>query len=184
MEFKGRFKEYSKDYLNGTGTVAFTIQNVNPEHLQNIVGKELRIVAKEYREKRSLSANAYFHVLCDKLRQKLGISMARCKNHLIASYGQFEMIGDEPMIYKTNCPEEYMEELETLHTKCIRITEEKGKKVYFYRVYRGSHTYDSGEMSKLIDGTIEECKLQGIETLSKKEVERMVKSWGLKFGNQ
>lgn len=177
MEFRGKFKEYSKDYLNGTGTVAFTIQTVNPEHLQNIVGKELRIVAKEYREKRSLSANAYFHVLCDKLRQKLGITMARCKNHLIASYGQFEMIGDEPMIYKTNAPEDYMMELETLHTKCVRISEEKGKQVYFYRVYRGSHTYDSKEMNLLIKGTVQECEIQGIETMTPAEIDRMVQLW-------
>lgn len=177
MEFRGQFKEYSRDYLNGTGTVAFTIQTINPEHLQNIVGKELRIVAKEYREKRSLSANAYFHVLCDKLRQKLGISMARCKNHLIASYGQFEMIGDEPMIYKTNASEDYMMELETLHTKCVRITEEKGKKVYFYRVYRGSHTYNVPEMNLLIKGTVQECEIQGIEVLTPQEIDRMVKAW-------
>ena len=28
------------------------------------------------KKKRSLDSNAFFHVLCDKLRQKLGISMA------------------------------------------------------------------------------------------------------------
>ena len=122
---------------------------------------------------RSLDANAYFHVLCDKLRQALGISMARCKNTLIASYGQFEYIDDEPMIYKTNAPEEYMAELETLHTKCVRVTEENGKPVFFYRVYRGSHTYNSAEMSKLIAGTVEECKLQGIETLTPLELAKL-----------
>ena len=103
--------------------------------------------------------------------------MARCKNHLIASYGQFEMIGDEPMVYKTNADEEYMLELETLHTKCVKITEEKGKKVYFYRIYRGSHTYDSAEMAKLIKGTVQECELQGIETLTPNELERMIGKW-------
>lgn len=176
MEFKGRFKDFSKSW-DGTGTLSFTILNISTDYLQNIVGKDLRITVKEWREKRSLSANAYFHVLADKLRQKLGISMARCKNHLIASYGQFEMIGDEPMIYKTNAPEEYMQESETLHTKCVKITEEKGKKVYFYRIYRGSHTYDSAEMSKLIKGTVQECELQGIEVLSPMELERMIGKW-------
>ena len=58
-------------------------------------------------KKRSLDSNAYFHVLCDKLRQKLGISMARCKNHLIADYGQILYLDDQPMIYKTNAPEDY-----------------------------------------------------------------------------
>lgn len=177
MEFRGKFKEYSRDYLNGTGTVAFTIQAINPERLQDIVGKDLRITVKEYREKRSLSANAYFHVLCDRLRQKLGISMARCKNHLIADYGQIEYINGQPMIYKTNASEDYMMELETLHTKCIKITEEKGKQVFFYRIYRGSHSYDSAEMRHLIEGTVNECQGLGIETLPKHELERMVGNW-------
>jgi hypothetical protein len=176
MDFKGRFKDFTKSW-DGTGTLSFTVLNISTDYLQDIVDKDLRITVKQWKEKRSLSANAYFHVLCDKLRQKLGISMARCKNHLIADYGQIEYIDDEPMIYKTNCPEERMMELETIHAKCIKITEEKGKQVYFYRIYRGSHTYDSAEMARLIDGTVEECKTQGIETMTHAELERLVKMW-------
>jgi hypothetical protein len=131
---------------------------------------------------RSLDSNAYFHVLCDKLRQELGISLARCKNHLIADYGQIEYIDDAPMIYKTNAPEEYMMELETIHTKCIRVQEENGINVYFYRVYRGSHTYNSIEMNKLITGTVEECKAQGIETLTPIELQRMNEEWKQRHG--
>lgn len=133
---------------------------------------------KEHKERRSNDANAYFHVLCDKLRQALGMSMARCKNHLIADYGQVEYIDDEAMIYKTNAPEEYMMELETLHTKLVSAKMENGKEVFFYRVYRGSHTYNTAEMSRLISGTVEECKAQDIETLTPSELERMMNSWG------
>lgn len=132
-------------------------------------------------KKRSLDSNAYFHVLCDKLRQKLNISMARCKNHLIADYGQFEYIGDEPMVYKTNAPDDYMMELETLHSKCIKVAKENGKDVYFYRIYRGSHTYNTEEMSKLIRGTVEECQLQGIEVATPDEIAKMQELWGLKY---
>jgi len=131
---------------------------------------------KEHR-KRSLDSNAYFHVLADKLRQKLGISMARCKNHLIADYGQILYLGDEPMIYKTNAPEDYMMELETLHTKCVKVTTENGREVFFYRVYRGSHEYNTEEMSKLINGTVEECKAQGVETATPDEIARMQALW-------
>lgn len=134
---------------------------------------------KQHRERRSLDSNAYFHVLCDKLRQKLGISMARCKNHLIADYGQIQYIdGDEPMIYKTNAPEDYMMELETLHTKLVKVTIEGGREVYFYRVNRGSHTYNSLEMSRLIEGTVNECKDQGIETMTENELHHMNELWG------
>jgi len=132
-------------------------------------------------KKRSLDANAYFHVLCDKLRQKLNVSMAYCKNHLIASYGQiFYLPDDTPLIYKTNAPEEYMMELETIHTKCIKISEENGKNVYFYRVYRGSSDLNSAEMALLIKGTVEECAAQDIETATPDEIARMNQLWGQK----
>lgn len=137
----------------------------------------------EKKKKRSLDANAYFHKLCDLLRQKLGISMARCKNHLIADYGQIQYLPDgSQMIYKTNAPEDWMMELETLHTKMVKAAEENGKEVYFYRVYRGSHTYNSAEMSTLINGLVEECKQVGIETATSAEIERMNHLWKEKHG--
>lgn len=155
-----------------TGTAAEIIQYLFDQD------KTKRWDLKEHREKRSLDANAYFHVLCDKLRLKLGISMARCKNHLIADYGQIQYLPDgAPMIYKTNAPEEYMAELETIHTKCVKVTEENGKKVFFYRLYRGSHEYDAKEMSQLIDGTVQECKAVGIETATPDEIARMEALW-------
>lgn len=133
-------------------------------------------------KKRSLDSNAYFHVLCDKLRQKLNISMARCKNHLIADYGQIEYIDEEPMIYKTNAPEDYMMELETIHTKCVKVSEENGHPIFFYRIYRGTSTYNTEEMAKLIKGTVEECKAQDIETATPEELAHMQALWEQKYG--
>lgn len=125
---------------------------------------------KKFSGKRSRNANAYFHVLVDELRQKLNISFAHCKNILITSYGQIEYLGDEPMIYKTNAPPEYVRELEEIHMKYIKASDDGA---YFYKVYRGSHTYDSAEMAKLIDGTIMDCKDQGIDTMTPNELLRL-----------
>ena len=139
----------------------------------------------EWRMRRSLDSNAYFHILCDKLRQALGISMARCKNHLIADYGQIEYIDEgEPLIYKTNAPEDWMMERETIHSKCVKVAKENGKDVFFYRIYRGSHTYNTAEMSQLIKGTVEECKAQGIETATPEEIQRMTEMWGRKYAQK
>ena len=136
------------------------------------IGAEIDLDIKEHREKRSLNANAYFHKLCDELRQKLKISFAACKNHLITSYGQIEYLDDVPAIIKTNIEPEKMREIETLHCLPIAVKEvEEG--AYWYRLYRGTHTYDSREMAMLIDGTIEECKEQGIETMTPNELERL-----------
>ena len=136
------------------------------------IGAELDIDLDTHREKRSRDANAYFHVLVDKLRQALKISFTACKNHLITSYGQIEYIGDEAAVIKTNVPPEQMQEQETLHCKLIAVKNpEEG--VYWYRVYRGSHTYNTKEMSTLLEGTVSECQLQGIETMTPAEIARL-----------
>jgi len=151
------------------------------------IDRDMKWDLKEHKKKRkrSLDSNAYFHKLCDELRQKLGISMARCKNHLIADYGQIMYLEEDvPLIYKTNAPEDYMMELETIHTKCIKVTEEKGNPVYFYRVYRGSSSYDSVEMNALIKGTIAECEAQGIQTETPAEIAHMAMLWEKKYGEK
>lgn len=162
-----------------TGDTDNIIRHVMEEKLKN---PDVLWDIDVHREKRSLDSNSYFHVLCDKLRQKLGISMARCKNHLIADYGQIQYLDDgSPMIYKTNAPDDYMYELETIHTKCVKVTEENGIEVFFYRIYRGSHTYNSAEMAKLIQGTVEECKQVGIETATPQELARMQALWESRY---
>jgi hypothetical protein len=48
---------------------------------------------------------------------------------------------------------------------------------YRYKVMRGSHTYNTKEMSVLIDGVVQEAKELGIETLPDKEIERLKSLW-------
>lgn len=161
-----------------------------------IIGKALEIVAylmdadktkvfelTEHKERRSRDSNAYFHVLCDKLAQAQTppISKAEMKNILIADYGQSQYIDGAPMIYKTNAPPEYMIKLEHIHTKLIKVEVEKGQNVYFYRVNRGSSTYNTAEMSKLIEGTVQECRNVGIETATPEELARMAQLWAEKI---
>ena len=49
------------------------------------------------------------------------------------------------------------------YAKAIGESELKGKTFTHYRIYRGSHTYDSREFSIFLSGIIEECKEQGID---------------------
>lgn len=169
--------------MDGKLTISFTV-NEQPGEIEKLKDKKLKIKISECKAKRSLDSNAYFHVLADKLRMKVDVvpwSMARMKNHLIFDYGQVMYLEEEvPLIYKTNAQPEYVRELEEPHLLHIKTEIERGKEVYFYRMYRGSHTYNTAEMSKLIDGTIEECKAQGIETMTPAQIERMLASWGRK----
>ena len=49
-----------------------------------------------------------------------------------------------------------------------------GTRFRTYVMLRGSSTYDTAEMSNLIDGLVSECQELGIETLPPKEIERMM----------
>lgn len=139
------------------------------------IDADVDVTIKLHRDKRSLSANAYFHVLVDKLRTALKIGFTECKNDLITAYGQIEYIGDEQVIIKTNIPADKMRQSEVLHCLPVKISQEGGRDIYFYRVYRGSHTYDSREMAQLIDGTISEIKhvAPEIEVLTPNELARL-----------
>lgn len=152
MEVTGKITALSKDWVSGKFLLTLEVNEAGVVESQIDSLKtidKLKVKIAKWTNKRSLDANAYFHVLIGKIADVMRISKAQCKNMMITRYGQPEMIDGEPMIYKTNAPVKYMNELETLHTICVRVLEENGKEVFFYKVYRGSHTYDSKEMSIL-----------------------------------
>lgn len=168
---RGKLLDISKDIFTEKFTVIFTVEDIgNIEELKDV---DLDISVKKYSEKRSLSANSYFHVLVGKIAEKLTISKAKAKNILICKYGQPEMVDGSPMIYKTNAPAEYMEELESIHTIPVKFD---GNAI-FYKVYRGSSTYNSVEMNRLIEGTVADAKELGIETLTPEEIAKMMAIW-------
>ena len=178
MDYTGTIKDMYRG-MDGKFTISLSIEE-EPGDIEKLKDKRLRIKIDEYKLKRSLSANAYFHSLADKLRNRMHppMSMAQMKNHLIADYGQVMYLEDGvPLIYKTNAPPEYVYNLEEPHLLLVKTEIERGKEVYFYRMYRGSHTYNTAEMSRLIDGTVEECNAQGIETMTSAELERMLSAW-------
>ena len=159
--------------MSGNGRVKGISGHTIMVELDTLEGFEIDTIVevKKHRAKRSLSSNAYFHVLVGKLAEKLQISFSECKNTLITSYGQIETLDDEtPAIIKTNVANDIMSQSELLHAKPIHVEDTDA---FWYRLYRGTHTYNSYEMAKLIDGTVEECKLQGIETMTPDELMRL-----------
>ena len=44
---------------------------------------------------------------------------------------------------------------------------------------KGSSEYDTGEMSRFIDGVISECKELGIQTMTPDEIEELKQKWGV-----
>ncbi len=175
MRIAGQLKEVTKD-LAGDYLLTFTVNRlaVNPYDLNKYKDMELlSLDLEKWSDRRSLSANAYFHVLVGKIAEKLTISKAKAKNMMIGRYGQPLLSEGQQVVFKTNAPPEYMEELETMHTIPLKFSED----ATFYKVFRGSSTYTKEEMSHLIDGTVADAKDLGIETIPPSELERMKEAW-------
>lgn len=177
MQCRGKITQISRDILTRGILVTMALTDVSEQALQTIRAfDDLSVEMKKYRAKRSLDANAYFHVLVGKIADTLTISKAKAKNMLICRYGQPQLLPDGSiMIYKTNAPEEFMWEQEAVHAIPVRYED----KATFYKIYRGSHTYDTKEMSLLIDGTVADAKELGIETMTPAELARMKERWGV-----
>lgn len=150
--------------------------DINP---QQIVGKVLRITAVQWREKRSLDANAYMWVLLTKQAEALKISKTRAYNIALRRYGQPEIIDGSVMytpIPDTEEAEETAIEAETFHIKPTSqvMTGKDGVMYRTYKMIRGSSTYDTKEMSELIDGIVSDCKELGIDTATPDEIKHML----------
>lgn len=179
MQLKAKFEAISIDFKSGRTVLTFSTdkkpQDVAQE-VEKIKDKELDLEAKVHRERRSLDANAYFHVLVGKIADALRDSKASVKNTLICRYGQPLLIDDAPAVIKTQIPPEMMREQESVHAEACGAKVENGIAVNYYHIYRNSREYDTREMSILIDGTVEEAKALGIETLTPDELRRMLEA--------
>lgn len=141
---------------------------------------------KRWRNRRSMDANSYFHVLISKIAEaaNIEVSKAEVKNRMLSLYGQLEIIDNKPvyLIVPEDVPVEQWEEL---HLRPTSQTKELNGVTYrVYMQIRGSHTYDSKEMSTLINGTIQEAKDAGLseaEIMSTKDKEMLEQKYGVKI---
>jgi hypothetical protein len=139
--------------------------------------KEKLYECKVFKQKRSLNANNYFHKLVGEIAKKTDSSHTEVHNSLIAEYGCLDAdLGT--VILKDEIEWQKVQSLHLRPTTATRVLDD-GKMYRVYYVMRGSHTYDTAEMSKLIDGTVREAKEIGIDTLPPNEIERLKEMWRL-----
>lgn len=131
---------------------------------------------KKWRKKRSLDANAYFHVLVDKLAKVTKHGADQVKRALVERYGTLARADDGMLrvvvLPANQDPYEFYD-----YFRYVQDQEVNGKPGIMYAMVKRTSVLDTKEMSDLIDGTIAECKEVGIETLPPAELERMLNSW-------
>lgn len=173
MEFTGQIQNVSRDWQTGQYQITFTVNEAGAiNEVNNIKDCEkLSIKAVKYRNRRSLDANAYMWCLLQKMADKLHRDKWGIYLEMLGRYGVFTHI-----IVKAHVVEKVKNEWRTV--KELGEVSVNGTTGIQLQCYFGSSTYDTKEMSVLIDGVVSEARELGIETLPPDELERMKAQWG------
>ena len=185
MEFTGRFVgglRIDVDSRRMEMTVQCDRDDIGGEWDDLRKNERLVFSVKEYKRKRSLDANAYYWVLVTKLAKVLNLSKPHLHNILLRRYGQPEIVDGQMVFLVLPDSESGTRKADEAETYHIRPTSQvktgvDGKVYRTYVMLRGSSTYNTAEMSELIDGLVSECKEQGIETLPEEELKRMMQMY-------
>jgi len=175
MEFKGTLADVSRDWKTGKARVTFEVTEMESGAFETAVnaisGSALRVTAVKYRKKRSLDANAYAWVLMQKLAEAAHTDKDTIYLECLKRYSRaFTHIIVKPQA---------VEAVKAMYRACedlgeISVGDMTGHQL---RVYYGSSTFDTKEMSVFIDGIVSECKECGIETLTPHQLDQMKGAW-------
>ena len=191
MEFTGRFDNLMVDLSVNKQKVVLTLNEDARQAFDQLKECEkLSITIKKYRLKRSLDANSYYWVLITKLAKKKETSNEELHNEMIAEYGFPELIDGQLVrmsIPDTDESDNIIRKSSAYHLKpTTQIIQ--GKDGVNYRTYimmRGSSTYNTEEMARLIEGLIYECKSSGMldaEIMTPDEKQQLKERFGVNVG--
>ena len=175
-EFKGTLKDISVDFITDKVVLNLSVKEKQTAMAlyDELHGKDLAIKIGKYREKRSNDANAYCWVLIGKLAEKLNIPRDDIYRHAIRQIG-----GN----YEVVCV------LDTAVDNLCRgwqrngvgwvtdTTKSKLKGCTNVFLYYGSSTYDTAQMSRLINIVVDACREQGIDTRTPDEIANLLSLW-------
>lgn len=181
MIIKGELKDIVRTFNNRL-VVSFTTE-FNESVTDNLNAlmndkKTLKFDIDEWKNKRSLNSNSYFHLLVNEIASVMKIGNDECKIKMNLEYGSVatDKNGNKVIV---KVPSDVDISKFYDYAKFIAEKEEKGLKLSYYVFYKQTHTLNSKEMARLIDGTVEVAKELGIETRSPEELAKMKALWDI-----
>lgn len=144
------------------------------EELKNVpVSIEIKKAVKH----RSMEANRYAWVLIDQIAAKTHIKASEVYRNAIRDIGGVSGTG----FMKSEAVPVFRQIWEKGHLgNQVEVLDEDENGWASIRIYYGSSTYDSAQMSALLDSLIQDAEALGIPTITPKEEERMLGKWAKK----
>ena len=183
ITFKGELKDYLKT-IDGDLVLTITTKGreIPEEELTSLKTAKngLKIDVCKWTNKRSLDSNAYLWVLLDKIAEKIGSSKTSVYKNLVRDFGVFEIL---PI--KNIAVERFAKNWQNKGVGwiCESLGASKLKDYTNVIAYYGTSTYNSSEMSRILNEVVLMAKDLGIQTLDELELKKMADDWEKKYGN-
>lgn len=177
LETTGTITDLNIDFNTSKPKITILLDTSNKELVEELKNDgKLNVGLKKHREKRSLDSNAYAWVLLGELQNVLNIPKEEIYKDLIKNIGSYEIV---PI--KNEAVEKFRQAWSKNGLGWVTETT-KSKLEGFTNVvaYYGSSTYNTKEMTRLIDLIVEECKQFRVETKPQKEIDSLLKEWDKK----
>lgn len=178
MEITGKIINFSKDYKTNKVLVTLMLDTENIEEIERLsILDKLSIIIKKFFKKRSLDANAYCWVLCDKIAKELSKDGTVLTKENIYQDGILQIGTFEPMIIEERAFENFKRIWEKQGLGFLIQEVSKKDKCVKVHCYYGSSTYNTKEMSLLINLLVQLAESLNIETKTEAEIKSLLEQW-------
>ena len=142
------------------------------------LGEDYELTIRKNNGKRSLNANSYHWVLCEKMAKRLGTSKYQVHNQLMCDYGTDWLDADGKHTYILMKDDGRYMKSETMHYRPTdKVEDRNGVQYRWFILLLPSHLMDSAQMAALIDGTVADAREMGVDVRTPDDVERMKQLW-------
>lgn len=180
MQTTGIITNFDIDYETRKPKISLILDTNSLDIVEQLKNEnKLNIEMKKWYKKRSLDANAYCWVLCNNIANELSKNGITTKEEVyrdaILQVGSFE-----PFIVQEKTFEKFKRIWEKQGLGFLVQEVSRQDKCVKVNCYYGSSTYDSREMSLLIEILIQLAKSLNLETKSQNEINSLLESWDKK----
>ena len=178
MEFRGKLSELSFD-REGNNRITLTSFSDCRKEYDDLSDKEVDVIIKPHRKKRSLDANGFCWAMCTDIGNALmpPLTKEEVYRKAIRDVGEYE-----PLPIREDAVETFKRRWETKgigwFVDIVDDSKLPGYKLVF--AYYGSSTYDTKSMSRLIDYLVQDAVSMNLPIPASKEQEEMLRRWSRK----
>ena len=147
-------------------------KNEKLDEVRKLLSEKFELIIQRRKKERSLNANAYMWALCDELAKVLKVSKEEVYRRAVKQVGVYESLSMQKSAY-----ERFKQAWEGRGTGWVVDMLMNDGVTVQVNAYYGSSVYDSAEMARLIDWIVDECREQGIDTMTPQERSLLIERW-------